>query len=100
MKPSAAIAAFLSEIHDGQMDAAASLMPLIYAQLRRIASRCLAGERVGHTFLPSDLVQEACLRVIKSGVGPWESRQHFFAVTSRAMRRALVDHARQFDSEA
>lgn len=94
MKPSAMITNFLSQIHDGQIDASSELMPLVYAHLRRTASSCLAGERVGHTLQPSDLVQDVCLRLMKPGVGPWKSRQHFFAVASRAMRRALVDHAR------
>ncbi len=94
MKPSATITNLLSQIHDGQIDASSDLMRLVYAQLRRIASSCLAHERAAHTLRPSDLVQEACLRLIKPGIGPWKSRHHFFAVASRAMRRTLVDHAR------
>jgi RNA polymerase sigma-70 factor (ECF subfamily) len=94
MKPSATITTLLAEIQGGHTDAASELMPLIYARLRRTAASCLAGERAGHTLQPSDLVQDVCLHLMRPGVGPWKSRQHFYAVASRAMRRALVDHAR------
>lgn len=92
MKPG--ITALLSELHQGGQDAARVLMPLVYAQLHEIASALFARERAGHTLQPTDILHETYLRLIKPGTGPWTSRQHFFAIASRAMRQILVDHAR------
>ncbi len=94
MKAPARITALLSEIHSDKDGAASELMPLVYAQLRRIAASHVARERPGHTLQASDLIQEACLRLVKPGTGPWKNRQHFFAVASRSMRQVLVDYAR------
>jgi len=88
------ITAILSDLHEGRRGADTELMPLVYRRLRRIAARHFAGERPGHTLGPTDLVHETYLRLIRPGTGPWENRNHFYAVASRAMRRILVDYAR------
>jgi RNA polymerase sigma factor (TIGR02999 family) len=82
----------------GDEAALAELVPLIYEELRRLASRYMRGERGGHTFRPTDLVAEAYLRL--GGVAPteWSDRLHFFAIAGRTMRQVLVDHARKRDA--
>ena len=71
-----------------------SLLPLIYAELRRLARRHLRGERLGHTLQSTALVHEAYLRMVKPGSVRVENRAHFFAIASQIMRQVLVDHAR------
>jgi RNA polymerase sigma factor (TIGR02999 family) len=77
-------------------DAAArdALVPLVYEELRRIARKCLAGQRSSHTLQPTALVHEAYLRLVGRHSSPWQNRIHFFAVAARMMRQILVDHAR------
>lgn len=70
-------------------------MPLVYDELRRIAHQRLRGEREGHTLDTTALVHEAYLRLVDQTRVEWRDRNHFFAVASEAMRRILVDHARQ-----
>lgn len=70
-----------------------ALVPVVYEELRRLADHYLRQERGDHTLQPTALVHEAYLRLLDSEIA-WEDRQHFFAVTARAMRRVLVDHAR------
>src|SRR6187401_2529491 len=69
------------------------LIPLVYANLRRIAGRRMQYEAAGQTLQPTALVNEAYLRLVGADVS-WQDRAHFFAVASRAMRRILVDAAR------
>lgn len=68
--------------------------PLIYDELRRLATFHLRGERSGHTFSPTDLISEAYLR-LAGGALEFNDRAHFFTIASRSMRRILVDHARR-----
>jgi RNA polymerase sigma factor (TIGR02999 family) len=77
----------------GDKQALDRLMPLVYDQLRKIASRCLASERPGHTLRATALVNEAYLRLIDSGAD-FNDRVHFFAIAARLLRQILVDHAR------
>jgi RNA polymerase sigma factor (TIGR02999 family) len=70
------------------------LMPIVFAELHRIAARYLRNERAGHTFRPTDLVSEAYLRLVGSEHPEWNDRVHFFAIAARTMRQILVDHAR------
>src|SRR5438128_10253429 len=78
---------------------AAELWPVVYAELRRLAARQLAGEVPGGTLNATALVHEAYLRLAGGGPGSsppgWDSRSHFFAAAAEAMRRILVDHARR-----
>lgn len=77
-------------------DAAArdALVPVVYQELRRLARRCLSGQRSDHTLQPTALVHEAYMRLVKSDSMEWQSRIHFFAVAAQVMRQILVDHAR------
>jgi RNA polymerase sigma factor (TIGR02999 family) len=80
----------------GDRRAAAELLPLVYAELRRLAAARLAGEKAGHTLQPTALVHEAYLRLVGGERGQnWNGRGHFFAAAAEAMRRILVDHARR-----
>src|SRR5690349_18791199 len=77
-------------------DAAADLLPLVYDELRRLAAARLADEPAGHTLQPTALVHEAYLRLAGRGdPARWANRVHFVAAAAEAMRRILVDHARQ-----
>jgi len=80
----------------GRGDEAAldQLIPLVHDELRRLARRHMARERVGHTLQATALVNEAYLRLIEVNQVRWQDRAHFFAMASRVMRRILVDAAR------
>lgn len=78
---------------------AGELLPLVYDELRRLASHRLHQERRGHTLQTTDLVHEAYLRMVNQRQANWQDRQHFFAVAAQAMRRVLVDHARRHQAE-
>lgn len=79
---------------EGDEEALSRLIPLVYDQLRHLAARALAAERVGHTLEPTALVHEAYLRLAAGEMPRWNDRLHFFAVASQVMRHLLVDHAR------
>jgi RNA polymerase sigma factor (TIGR02999 family) len=79
----------------GDLEALPDLMPLVYADLRRLARRYLRKERPGHSLQSADLVNEAYLRLIKREKVHFESRSDFFAVSAEVMRRILVDYARR-----
>jgi RNA polymerase sigma factor (TIGR02999 family) len=70
------------------------LVPLVHDELRRLARRCMAHERPGHTLQATALVNEAYLRLIEVKRIQWQNRAHFFAMSARVMRRVLVDSAR------
>jgi RNA polymerase sigma-70 factor (ECF subfamily) len=70
------------------------LVPLVHEELRRIARKCMAGERTGHTLQATALVNEAFLRLEGVKEVNWQNRGHFLAMAARLMRRILVDHAR------
>jgi RNA polymerase sigma factor (TIGR02999 family) len=76
----------------GDRRAAAELLPLVYDELRALAGARLAAEAPGHTFDPTALVHEAYLRLV--GDQQFDGRGHFFAAAAEAMRRILVNHAR------
>lgn len=83
----------LKELRAGKADAEAKLIPLVYEELRRLASHYLRGERADHTLQPTALVHEAYIRLTKLRQVNWQSRSHFFATAATVMRRILVDHA-------
>jgi RNA polymerase sigma factor (TIGR02999 family) len=91
---SAPITALLQRWRAGDGAAADQLMPLVYAQLRGIARRQLAGERAGHTLMPTELVHEAYMKLTNGALPDSADRLHFFAIAARAMRQVLVDHER------
>jgi RNA polymerase sigma factor (TIGR02999 family) len=85
----------LAEMKLGRGDALAKLMPLVYAELRRLAGHYLRGERIDHTLQPTALVHEAFLRLVGQDRANWQHRGQFIGVAARVMRRILVDYARQ-----
>ncbi len=87
----------LESIEQGNSQAARELMPLVYEELKRLASHHLRGESPGHTLQATALVHEAYLRLVKPGQSEraWQNRQHFFAVAAEAMRLILIDEARR-----
>ena len=84
----------LREWSAGDNDAPARLMPLVYAELRRLARKHLRQERAEHTLQPTALVHEAYLRLVDQTRVDWQNRAQFFGVAAQIMRRILVDHAR------
>jgi RNA polymerase sigma factor (TIGR02999 family) len=85
----------LSAIELGDPQAAEQLLPLVYDELRKLAARGLAQEKPGQTLQPTALVHEAYLRLVDPGEErPWSNRVHFLAAAVEAMRRILIDRAR------
>ena len=85
----------LSAIEKGDPRAAEQLLPLVYDELRGLAARRLAQEGPGQTLQATALVHEAYMRLVAAeGVGAWNGRGHFFAAAAEAMRRILLDRAR------
>lgn len=86
----------LSAIEQGDPQAAAQLLPLVYDELRKLAAQKLVQERPGQTLQPTALVHEAYLRLVDvEKAQRWNSRGHFFAAAAEAMRRILVEAARR-----
>lgn len=86
----------LKRVEEGDLMAADSLFPLVYDELRRVASEQLAQEKPGQTLQATALVHEAWLRLVDVDyVQQWSSRRHFFGAAAEAMRRILVDKARR-----
>lgn len=79
----------------GESHALDRLVPLVYDELKVIASRHLARERPGHTLTTAALVHEAYLELLGQSAVEWQDRVHFYAIASRTMRRVLVWHARR-----
>lgn len=84
----------LNQIQQGNAAAAADLLPLVYSELRRLASRKMNMEKPGQTLQPTALVHEAYIRLVGDDAVKWDSRSHFFAAAAEAMRRILIDNAR------
>ncbi len=89
----------LERISNGNKEAEAALIPLVYGELRRIAARLMRGEGPNHTLQTTALVHEAYLRLARPQGTAWKDRAHFFAVAATIMRRILVDHARARKAE-
>jgi len=89
----------LSAIEQGDPQASEQLLPLVYEELRKLAAQKMAQEKPGQTLQATGLVHEAYLRLV-SGTQPqdWDSRGHFFAAAAEAMRRILIEQARQKNS--
>ncbi|HEY6802218.1 MAG TPA: sigma-70 family RNA polymerase sigma factor [Pyrinomonadaceae bacterium] len=79
----------------GDQAALERLMPLVYSELRRLATNYLRRERQGHTLQPTALVNEAYLKLVDQRNAKWQNRAQFFGISAQLMRRILVDHARQ-----
>ena len=98
-EPPEDVTALLARWSRGDSDALDALMPIIYAECRRIAARQLALERRDHSLDPTALVHELYLRLVDQRRASWENRAQFFGVAARLMRRVLVDHARARHAE-
>src|SRR5262249_10654506 len=86
----------LHAIAGGDPSAASQLLPLVYDELRQLAARKMAQEMPGQTLQPTALVHEAYLRLVGGEEGShWEGRRHFFTAAAEAMRRILIENARQ-----
>ena len=85
---------FLNELGAGHPEAEADLMPLLVAELQRIARSAVGGDRVGETLQPTALVNSAYVKLFGTSQHEWESRKHFFVVAAQAMRQLIIDHAR------
>lgn len=92
--PSQRVTQLLVAWSQGEQAALEKLIPLVYAELRRIAHRYMHREHPGHTLQTTALVNEAYLRLIDASQVRWQDRAHFFAVSAQLMRRILVDFAR------
>jgi RNA polymerase sigma factor (TIGR02999 family) len=78
----------------GDRDAEGELIPLVYAELRRLAKYYLRGEKPGHTLQPTALVNEVYIRLTQLNSLDWRGRSQFYGIAATMMRRILVDHAR------
>ncbi len=86
----------LSQIESGEPSAAEQLLPLVYAELRKLAAVRLAHEKPGQTLQATSLVHDAYIRLVDvENAQHWDSRGHFFAAAAEAMRRIIVEGARR-----
>ena len=89
----------LKALKAGRDEATDELLPIVYNELRELATRKLRNEGSGFTLQPTALVHEAYLRLIGSSEDNWENRSHFFGAAAEAMRRILIDRARSKKSQ-
>jgi len=94
MSESQEVTLLLTALTRGDDAAASRLIPVVYAELRRLAESYMRRERVDHTLQATALVHEAYLKLIGQNSVNWQSRAHFFGVAAQLMRRILIDHAR------
>src|SRR3977135_4121001 len=87
------VTSLLQQAQAGDRTALDELLPLVYQELKRIASRQLASERAGHTLQATAVVHESYLRLIDQHSVDWSNRAHFFSIAAEMMRRILVNHA-------
>lgn len=85
----------LERVERDDPKAAAELLPIVYDELRRLASQKMAREAAGHTLQPTALVHEAWMRLGGSDAPAFQNRTHFFGAAAEAMRRILIEHARR-----
>lgn len=89
------ITRILQELAAGDKTALDRLMPMVYAELRKLADSYLRRERPSHTLQPTALVHEAYVKLIGAEQPDYRSRSHFFGVAAHVMRQILIDHARK-----
>ena len=95
MEPaSGEVTRLLAELSNGNAEAEARLIPLVYDHLHRLAASYMSGERPDHTLQATGLVNEAYLRLVSQETTQWRDRRHFFGIAARLMRQILVEHAR------
>src|SRR5579884_418249 len=88
------ITALLYRVRRGDSAAEEQLLGAVYDDLRKLAARCMNGERKDHTLQPTALLHEAWMSIVLDSNIDWHDRVHFFGVAAKCMRRILVDHAR------
>lgn len=88
------VTAQLNDWKNSGVEPRAEYMSAIYSQLRAIAGNLFRNERGGHSLQPTEVINEAYLKMMKPGKAPWKDRVHFLAIAAGAMRQVLVDHAR------
>ena len=89
------VTAILHQAQEGDARAAEKLLPLVYAELRRLAAQKMAREQPGQTLQATALVHEAWIRLAGSDRQHWAGRTHFFGAAAEAMRRILIENARR-----
>src|SRR5437764_15213279 len=94
-EPVPRVTTVLQAAQAGDPQAAAELLPLVYAELHRLARARMAGQPTGHTLQPTALVHEAYLRLVGAQHKQWHNSRHFYAAAAEAMRQILVDWARK-----
>lgn len=94
-----AVTQLLARAKAGNTSALEELVPIVYAELRRIAGRYVRRERAGHSLQATALVHEAYMRLLKDEDLSFENRAHFLGIAARSMRQILVEHARARDAE-
>ena len=93
-KPAGEVTELLVKWSEGDEQALDELLPIVYAELRRIADNYLRRENSGHTLQATALVHEAYMRLVNAQNLEWQNREQFFGISANLMRRILVDHAR------
>jgi RNA polymerase sigma-70 factor, ECF subfamily len=88
----------LKAMNDGDRAAADRLLPLVYAELHRLATSYMRRERQDHTLQPTALINEAYMRLAKEDLD-WQNREHFIGIAAHVMRRVLVDYARSHKAQ-
>jgi RNA polymerase sigma-70 factor (ECF subfamily) len=89
----------LLELSNGNHAVVDTLLPVVYDELKKLASGYMRRERRDHTLQPTALVHESYLKLIDQTRVSWQNRAHFFGVAAQLMRRILVDHARTYNAE-
>jgi RNA polymerase sigma factor (TIGR02999 family) len=90
----AAVASLLDEARQGDEQALATLVPMVYDELRRLAASYIRRERPGQTLQATALVHDAYLRLLQDAQLSWQNRAHFFGIAARSMRQILIERAR------
>lgn len=93
--PPGPVTILLNKVKQGDQDALAELVPLVYKELRRLAGHFMRVERVGHTLQPTALVHEAYLCLLGQERTDWQNRAQFMAIAAQIMRRILLQYARR-----
>ena len=97
--PPQEVTQLLADWSKGDKSALDKLLPLVHAELRRIARRQMSHERPGHTLQATALINEVYLKLLGQESFEWQNRAHFFAVCAQMMRHILIDHARAHTRE-
>src|SRR5499426_4003998 len=90
----AAVASLVDGARQGDEQALATLVPLVYDELRRLAASYMRRERPGQTLQATALVHDAYIRLMQDSKLSWQNRSHFFGIAARSMRQILVERAR------